>query len=650
MSEKTLHTPLRARRVRQITGALAAIPATAPDSPPMLREPGRLTDQSLRQLSDDQKVELLLAFRCQLQQQQRRYSSLLQISSALGATLDRNEFLEITLEQLTELMRAERSTLYLVEQPSGRLHGKIAQGSNTQIVLEPGQGVAGWVAQSGQSINIRDAYNDPRFHADIDSRSGFQTRSMLCQPIRNTDGQIIAVVQVLNSTQGNFSEEDENLLSAIGGQISIALENSALYHSLVDKNQQLLRTKERLEHKFAELDLLYNIQSKLSQHSDLESLIQTITQQTLELVNGKACALTLREEGYHRVHVLIDRSEDYSRAWDFYTRAVTDENTIGQAVIARGQPFVCHSQACQHLPGPTSEADGLHVENIIAVPLFDDETCIGALEVFNLVLPHEPRSLGFTEDDVKIITLIASQIAGTVASRRHREAQEKEHRLASIGQMISGILHDFKTPFSVISGYVQLMADTDDAAEREDFAERVLHQIQQLNQMTRELLKFARGDSKILWRKIFVNTFIQETRELLDTELGDRGVELVIDLKYRGEVRMDVVKMKRAILNLARNAADAMPRGGRFTIAVDRQDDHTLWRFSDTGTGIPPEIRDHLFESFVTQGKADGTGLGLAVVKKIVSDHGGSIDVESAPGQGTTFEIRLPLTPAEEST
>ena len=647
MSEKSLKTPLRARRVRQITGALAAIPTAAPDAPEILRDPGQLTELSLRLLSEGEKIELLLAFRRQLKKQQRRYSSLLQISSSLGATLDREEFLEITLEQLTELMRAERSTLYLIDQSTGRLYGKIAQGSQTQIVLDPGQGIAGWVAQSGQSINIRDAYDDPRFHSDVDSRTGFQTRSMLCQPIRNMEGEIIAVVQVLNSAGGNFSEDDENLLSAIGGQISIALENSELYQSLVDKNAQLLTTKERLEHKFAELDLLYNIQSKLSHHSDLESLVQTITQETLELVNGKACALTLREEGYHRVHVLIDRSEDQSRQWDFYTRAVTDENTIGQAVIASGQPFVCHSQACQHLPGPTSEASGLNVENIIAVPLFDDEVCIGALEVFNLVLPQQ-ECLGFTDDDVKIITLIASQIAGTVASRRHREAQEKEHRLASIGQMISGILHDFKTPFSVISGYVQLMADTDEAEERQEYAGRVKHQIHQLNQMTRELLKFARGDSRMLLRKIFVNAFMDETRELLDAELSDRNIELEIDLKYRGEVRIDVVKMKRAILNLARNAADAMPEGGRFTIGVDRQDDQVIWRFSDTGQGIPPEIRDHLFESFVTQGKQDGTGLGLAVVKKIVSDHGGTITFESSPGQGTTFEIRTPIHPPEE--
>ena len=649
MSEDTLDIPVRAKRVRKISGALAAIPTTAPNAAPLLQDVERLTDRTFRQLSETRKLDLLRALRHQLIDQQQRYSSLLKISSSLGATLDPVDFLEMTMEHIPDVMRAERATLYLIDRQTGALHGTIAQGAETEIVLRPGQGIAGWVAETSQSLNIRDAYDDPRFHSDFDDETGFETRSMLCQPLRNSEGENIAVVQVLNSHSDHFSEEDENLLSAIGGQIAIALENSDLYHSVVDKNEQLQQTTTKLQQKVAELDLLYDIQSDLSQPSDLSSLVKTITQKTLELVNGKACSLTLCEPSLHRVYVMIDRCPTYSRNWDYYTRTVSPDQTVASRVIESGEPFVCSADACQQVPGPTPYESGLEAKNIIAVPLFDDDSCIGALQVFNLALPQDPTRLGFTEDDVKILTLIASQIASTVASRRRRELREKEDRLATIGQMIAGILHDFKTPFSVISGYVQLMADADDRKQRHQYADRVLQQFRDLNQMTRELLKFARGDSRILLRKIFIHVFVDELTELLESEFDSHNIDFELDLQYRGEVHLDPVKMKRAIVNLARNATDAMDDGGRFRMRVERVDELLRLTFEDTGKGIPAEIQDHLFESFVTRGKEDGTGLGLAVVKKIVDEHRGSITFDTEPGEGTTFVIELPIAPPDDS-
>ena len=647
MSDESLDIPPRAGRLRKITGALASIPAPEVDLAELPVDLARLDKKSFQKLSGDQQLELLDTLRRKLVDQQQRYLSLLKISSALGASFDRREFLEMTLQHVTDVVDARRSTLFLIDESTGNLHGTIAQGADTEIVLRPGQGIAGWVAETGRSLNIADAYNDPRFHSDVDEETGFQTRSVLCQPLRNADGRIIAVLQVLNSRSGTFSEEDENLLSVIGGQIAIALENSKLYRSIIRKNNQLVETTQQLEQKIAELDLLYDIQSELSRPADLHSLVETITHKTLELVNGKACALTLHEGDSYRVYVMIDRTPDYTRDWEYYIRNVEPDETIAQRVIESGQPFVCRADACELIPGPTPRDVDLEAENIIAVPLFDDDGCIGALQVFDLALPQDPNELGFTDDDIKLLTLIASQIAGAVASRRRRELREKEDRLATIGQMIAGILHDFKTPFSVISGYVQLMADADDPDRRRDYADRVLQQFRDLNQMTRELLKFARGDSQILLRKILMHQFIDELRELLQTEFNDHDIDFDLQLDYRGEAQLDPVKMKRAIINLARNAIEAMPHGGNVTLRIERVDDQLRFIFRDTGRGIPPEIRDRLFESFVTRGKDDGTGLGLAVVKKIVDEHGGDICFETKLGEGTTFFIDIPLTPPQ---
>ena len=648
MSEDTVKIPGRSSRLKKITGALSSIPVADDDRRDIAGEVRRLTERSFRALPESEKLELMRSLREQLVEQQERYLSLLKISSALGATFDRHEFLEMTMDHVTDVVDAERSTLYLIDPETGVLRGTIAQGAETTIELAPGQGIAGWVAEHGETLNIADAQQDPRFFSDFDDQNDFRTGSVLCQPLRNADDDIIAVLQALNSHHGSFSADDEHLLSAIGGQISIALENSKLYHSIVEKNQQLVETTEKLEQKIAELDLLYDIQRDLSQPSDLDSLIETITRKTLELVNGKACALTLDEDGEHHVYVMIDRSTDYTRTWDYYSRVVDPDSTVARRVIDRGESFVCHDGGCRCVPGPTPREAGLDPDNVVAIPLYDDDVCIGALQVYDLALPQDPTQLGFTEDDVKLLTLIASQIAGTVASRRRRERREKQDRLSTIGQMIAGILHDFKTPFSVISGYVQLMADADDRDQRKEYADRVLQQFRELNQMTRELLKFARGDSKILLRKTLVHKFVEELRELLATEFQNHDIDFEVDVEYRGEALFDPVKIKRSILNLARNSIEAMPDGGRVTLRVEQHGDDLRIVFSDTGQGIPPEIRGRLFDSFVTRGKQEGTGLGLAVVKKIVDEHGGTITFDSAVGEGTTFYIDLPLSPPED--
>ncbi len=399
MSEDTVDITRRTRRVRKITGALASIPAAKTEATRLLDELRQLSEQSFHDLSDRRKLELLRDLRTQLLEQRQRYQALIKISSAVGASFDRREFLLLTMEHIPEVMKADRATLYLIEPESGELHGTIAQGTGTEIVLSPGEGIAGWVAETGRSLNVKDAYDDARFERQFDSKTGFETQSMLCQPLRSSDGEVVGVIQVLNSHQAHFTEDDENLLSAIGGQIAIALENSELYHSLREKNALLRQTKEQLEYKIAELDLLYDIQRQLSQPSDLDSLVETITRKTLGLVNGRACALTLRDGEVHRVNVLVDRTEDHSGDWHFYTRTIDADHTVACRVIHSGEPFICDEGNCRAIPGPSPQDGGLGVENVIAIPLFDDDVCIGALQVFNMVLPQSPKKFGFTEDD-----------------------------------------------------------------------------------------------------------------------------------------------------------------------------------------------------------------------------------------------------------
>jgi signal transduction histidine kinase len=159
--------------------------------------------------------------------------------------------------------------------------------------------------------------------------------------------------------------------------------------------------------------------------------------------------------------------------------------------------------------------------------------------------------------------------------------------------------------------------------------------------MTREVLAFARGDTDLVVRKVYVNRFTEELTTQLSAATAGRGIDFEHAAGYDGIAYFDEQKLLRVFHNLARNAVEAMPTGGKLRVSVEKIGEQLQWSITDTGPGIPPELRGRLFELFAT-GKKGGTGLGLAIVKKIIDDHHGTIAVESG-SNGTTFVIRIPM-------
>jgi signal transduction histidine kinase len=218
----------------------------------------------------------------------------------------------------------------------------------------------------------------------------------------------------------------------------------------------------------------------------------------------------------------------------------------------------------------------------------------------------------------------------------------RSQRLTTIGRLLSQVIHDFKTPMTVISGHVQMMANEEDANARAEHKRNVLKQFELLSSMQREVLEFARGERRIFVRRVYLNRFFEDIKSQVEALIGSRPVRLELDIDTKVTARFDETRMARAVLNLARNAAEAMAeRGGELAIYSRMEGDSLLIGVKDTGPGIPPEIEGRLFQSFVTAGKPEGTGLGLAIVKKIVDEHKGTIRVHSSPA-GATFELLLP--------
>ena len=308
-------------------------------------------------------------------------------------------------------------------------------------------------------------------------------------------------------------------------------------------------------------------------------------------------------------------------------------------VAENGRPQIVNEVAADpRHSAHISDEVGYHPKSVLCVPLrWDDGS--GALQLLNKSGGRAP----FIDDDLKMATVIAGHLSTAIAQAQSRAQKARQERLTTLGRFLSSMLHDLKTPLTVISGYTQMLVQEGNEAERRALAASVRRQVQLLTTMMGETLAFAKGERRILIRRVYLHTFFEDLAEQLKPELAERGIRLELALNDRGIAHFDEEKMQRVFHNLARNAAEAIGDGGGVCrLEVDRSERGDLvLTFADDGPGVSEEIRGRLFESFTTHGKKGGTGLGLAIVQSIVEDHGGSVTVDSEPGR-TAFQILLP--------
>lgn len=215
-------------------------------------------------------------------------------------------------------------------------------------------------------------------------------------------------------------------------------------------------------------------------------------------------------------------------------------------------------------------------------------------------------------------------------------------RLSLVGSMAGTIIHDFKNPMSVILGAASMLEEKTDDPGSVRLAGMIQRSVHRMLRMTQELLDYSRGISSLSLEKVAVDDLLEELDEQALDRLPELGIEVERNVELHATVLIDRPRFVRLLLNLVRNAVEAMPKGGLLTLSVEARDDHIVFTVGDTGSGIPEEILPTIFEPFVTHGKGAGTGLGLAIARSVVEAHEGTITVSSTPGVGTRFEIRIP--------
>jgi signal transduction histidine kinase len=381
-----------------------------------------------------------------------KLNTLIDAAKTVNSTLDLDKLLDVILETAIRSIASDRGTLYLVDELKGEIWSKALRGTEViEIRLPLGKGLAGYVAKTGEIVNIPDAYNDPRFNPEVDKKTGYRTNNMLTMPMRNRDGKIIGVFQMLNKRGGPFTPQDEEFLNALSIHASIAIENARMAQ---------------------------------------------------EMVNNE--------------------------------------------------------------------------------------------------------------------------------------------RLSAVGRMASTIIHDIKNPMGTLRVYAQVMKKKSGNEEAAKMADEMIHQVDRFVNMAQEILDFSRGVSATNMENVVFEDVMEGVLMFIEKDLTKHNVKLDKKLNFKGTVKLDQDKMVRVFYNIASNARDAMPNGGALTVSTEDIGGTVKIEFTDTGTGMPEEVKRRIFEPFVTYGKKHGTGLGMSIVKKVIDDHKGKIEIDSELGKGTTIRMILP--------
>ena len=234
--------------------------------------------------------------------------------------------------------------------------------------------------------------------------------------------------------------------------------------------------------------------------------------------------------------------------------------------------------------------------------------------------------------------------------RSLEQRMRENERLAAIGRMAGGVAHEVRNPLSSIKGLALLLKNKFMAGSKEqDTADLLIQETERMNRTITEMLSFTRPTDLRLDR-IDLAALLQRSLQLIKTEADDNRIATTLEVAGAMlPVSGDVDRLQQVMMNVLLNAMQAMEQGGRLTVALANKEDgqSVILRINDTGAGIAAELLPQVFYPYFTT-KQGGTGIGLSISQKIIVDHGGSIELESEPGTGTTVTILLPVCRLEQ--
>ncbi len=406
----------------------------------------------------------------------------------------------------------------------------------------------------------------------------------------------------------------------------------------VGEEESILR---RYVRTLARYERLMEINRSLNSTLDIDSLLKQIVVAASELTDTEAASILLvdKKTGTLRFEAAIDVG-----GFSLSSVEVPIEGSIAGWVVTNGEPLLIAdvTDEPRFFRGVDAKST-FQTQNMLAVPMRAQDKVIGCLEGVNK-LDNQP----FTDEDVNTLTTLAAQAAVAIENAR----------LFQQSDLISEMVHELRTPLAAIKATTHVILRPEIMADRrKEMVHTIARETDRLTRMTTEFLDLARlesGRSRLVSVPVNLNDLLEYAIETVEPQANDRQISIYLRITPPNlpAIHGDGGKLQQVILNLLTNAIKYNREGGEVRVSAVQHDDFIVISVADTGIGISKDNLPHMFEKFFrvadTEGYTQGSGLGLAVAKRIIEGHGGEIKVKSEYGAGTTFSFSLPIpTPAD---
>ena len=487
--------------------------------------------------------------------------------------------------------------------------------------LRPGEGITGWVATTGKPLRTGDVREEKRY-VSINAK----VRSEMAVPVEMR-GQVVGLLNVDSIKVNAFSATDEARLG------DMALE-AAQWLELAWEIDQL-RLKGR------QLTSLVNIAQMIISETNLDETLNQITVQTQRLMKARICSVFLLNDD--ATELVLRACEGGTKLYREKPNLSVEDSLLG-TVVKRRKPFAVVDVVVEKGYVQTDVARQEKLVSMLAVPLIFAGKEQGVLALYT------QKRHRFSNDEIKLLTALGDLSAVAIEKGRllarvvdMEEKLRASERLSALGLLAAEIAHEIRNPLTVMQMLFHALVEGMhlDATSQRD-AKLISEKMRQMNRILDQVLSFARSseptkeavDAQLLIDDVFLLTRHKLLRQGVDVRSSVSGPLPTF--------RADRAQIEQVLLNLILNAAEAMPKGGALRLSAAREmiEDkaHIVIGVRDNGPGMSPSQMDNLFAPFLTY-KESGTGIGLAIVKKIMENHQSKVQVESKVGQGTRFKL-----------
>ena len=554
----------------------------------------------------------------------RAIDALYRISTLSGKHLNPVRALEAILDEVMQVFSANSVSISLLNASSDTLLIEVQRGlpeKSRGFELPVGVGITGWVAAHGQPLLCPDVSQSEKYF-QLDERVNAEMAAPLTE-----GGRTVGALNVDSCELGAFDEEDLRILVLMANEASRVLENMWMI-------QQLRRKADQLQS-------LVLLSQDISGTRKFDEVLNTISREGILLLGCRLSAFFLYDKKDDLLHLQSLQDENGPREYQEILKP--GDSLLGSAL--RG-----HRQVQTRDLLRTEEhhfVDLIRSENLasmLVTPVIFEDVPIGLITHY-IDRPHrfhdDERMIARALADLGAIAIENARLYGRVFDSE--ESMRKSERLTTLGTIAAEIAHEIRNPLMVVRLlFDSLKLGEDEEQDKGKDLSVIREKLNHLEQIAGRILEF--GKSRESFRKVIrLKEILEDAVLLVRLKLEQSRINLTWgNLPGKEEVFVDKGQIQQVLLNLMLNAVEVMPNGGDLFIDTQFKDARAHVYLRDHGGGIAEDLRDRIFESFLT-GRQDGTGLGLTISKRIMRAHDGDLELIDTGNEGTTFCIILPL-------